>query len=76
MQTASSSRQQTNNALTGLTFLDLLITGATQSGLSSINIDGNLVTSAMRTSLVALGYSVDVRLSDGNPNFPRCIISW
>ena len=76
MQTAGEAKQASNDALTGLTFIDTLISGATLAGLYRINVDGNNVTAAQKQVLLDNGYAIAVQLSDGNPNWPRYLIGW
>lgn len=79
MQTATAAGQATINTLTGLTYLDTLISGATMQGLRYINVDGNFVSAAMTSTLQSAGYSVAIQYFFGdeeNHNFPRCVIRW
>lgn len=79
MQTAEQARQSSLESLTGLTFIDILVSGATMQGLRTINIDGNTVSSDMITALRNNGYEVGIQYFFGdeeNRAFPRCIIRW
>ncbi len=76
MQTAANARQQSSLALSGATYIDILISGATLSGAYTINVDGTLVSPTEIATLTANGYNVGRRLREDNPNFPTYIISW
>ena len=58
MQDANSSRLRSYSTLTGLTYIDSLISGATLMGLYSITIEDLIITDAMVTELRSLGYNV------------------
>lgn len=78
MQTAAEAHQKTNDTLSGLTFIDILISGATISGSYSINLDGNTISTDMRSTLISNGYRLDTIYygSDETRSFPRLIVSW
>lgn len=75
MQTAASARSDTNDSLSGLTYLDTLVTAATTKGLSSISVEPKLINDSMISSLESLGYTVK-RLSLDNMTFAPFIITW
>jgi hypothetical protein len=80
MQTASNARQATNDSLSGLTFIDILISGATMSGQSLVIVSPVYLNTSNRATLVSNGYSVTPKYysnddpTSGNP--PAYIISW
>lgn len=80
MQSASDARLATNTSLSGLTFIDILISGATMGGLSYIVVSPVYLTTTNRATLVSNGYAVTPKYysnddpSSGNP--PAYIISW
>ena len=76
MQTAAQAKATSVAALDGLTFIDILISGATMAGDYRINVDGNNVSDAMKATLIANGYHIAIQLEDGNPNWPRVLIGW
>jgi len=79
MQTAAEARQASNDSLSGLTFIDILISGATTQGSRQINVDGNTISPTMKSTLESNGYTIAVQYFFGdeeNKNFPRYIISW
>jgi hypothetical protein len=76
MQTAANARIASNSALTGLTYIDTLVSGATEQGLYQVNVDQKLLTSETIAELISDGYTVSEQYQDNNPNFIRYIISW
>lgn len=75
MQSASDALAASNAALTGLTHIDTLVSGATAQGLTSIIINGNFLNSDTITSLRSSGYVVSQRIVDGSP-FDSYYITW
>ena len=59
MQTAEDARTATNDALTGLTYVDTLVSGATAQGLASIMVEAKYLTDDTITAIRALGYTVN-----------------
>jgi len=80
MQTAAQARQSSNDSLSGLTFIDILISGATMSGIYTIIVSPQYLSTGSRATLVSNGYTVTPKYysnddpSSGNP--PAYIISW
>jgi hypothetical protein len=80
MQTAAQARQASNNALSGLTFIDVLISGATINGTNSIIVSPVYLNTSNGATLVSNGYTVTPKYysnddpNSGNP--PAYIISW
>jgi hypothetical protein len=64
MQSASTARATTNATLTGITYIDSLISGATLMGLSTVTIEGSKITPGMVAALQSGGYTVTSRTWD------------
>ena len=76
MQTAEEARNETIAVLTGLTYIDELISGATVQGLYKINVAHDKLTIGMIDELKTNGYAVYVSYAEGNENFPLYAIDW
>ena len=76
MQTAEQAKTASDNAISGLTYVDILISGATIQGLYHTRVDGQKITSDMITTLRSNGYNVYEQYSDGNISFNKYLISW
>jgi len=75
MQTAAQARNSSNISLTGLTFIDTLISGATIQGQFYVSVNNEIITEDVITELRNNGYSV-VKRNTSNPSFDPYIISW
>ncbi len=76
MITASDAYNASMIVLTGLTYIDELISGATDQGLFTIVVNGQLLTSDSVDTLKVNGYVVNTVYPEGNRNFPKYIIDW
>ena len=76
MQTAASARSSTDATLTGLTYIDTLVSTATSEGMSYIIVNGTKITTDMITTLEGLGYVVNTKYPEGNIHYPQYMISW
>jgi hypothetical protein len=80
MQAAAQAHQASTDSLSGLTFIDILISGATISGLYSIIVSPVYLTPSNMTALISNGYTVIPKYySMDDPNSgspPAYIISW
>jgi hypothetical protein len=75
LQSASTSHTNSTNSLTGLTYVNSVITGATVNGLFSVNIDGNYINDTVTGSILAQGYNITKRNFDIG-TYPTYVISW
>lgn len=75
MQTAANALSASNAALTGLTYIDTLVSGATAQGLTSIVVDGKYLNPTSIASLESDGYVVTQRIVDYSPH-TSYFISW
>jgi len=75
LQSASTSRTTSNNAFTGLTYVNSIITGATTNGLYSVIIEGNYLDDTLTGSIISSGYTVTKRF-DNMGTYPRYLIGW
>jgi len=75
LQNASTSRTASNDNLTGLTYVNSVITGATLNGLFSVTIDGNYINDTVTGSILSGGYSVTKKTYDFG-TYPSYTISW
>jgi len=75
MQTAANALIASNAVLTGLTYVDTLISGATAQGVTSIIVDGKFLNSTTISTLESNGYVVSQRIVDYSP-FTSYSISW
>ena len=71
MQTAATSRTNSNDAFTGLTFINSLVTGATIQGLYLISVSPNHLSPTTITSLKSFGYSVTPYFSSNDIDDPN-----
>jgi len=81
MQTAATSRTNSNDAFTGLTYINSLVTGATTQGLYSISVPPSYLSTTTITLLKSYGYNVspyfssnDIDMKDAQPQSYN--ISW
>jgi hypothetical protein len=75
LQSASTSRTASNNAFTGLTYVNSIITGATTNGLYSVIIEGNYLDDTLTGSIISSGYTITKRF-DNMGTYPRYLIGW
>jgi hypothetical protein len=75
MITSTSARNSANSIVTGMTYFDTLISGATSQGLFQITVDGNKMSPSQITTLTSNGYTVYTRYTDMG-TFPQYVISW
>lgn len=75
MQTAANALIASNASLTGLTYIDTLVSGATSQGATSIVVDGKHLNATSITTLKSSGYVVSQRIVDNSP-FDSYYISW
>ena len=78
MQNAANARTLSHDTLTGLTYIDALVSGATLMGLYSITIEDLKMTPDMAVTLRSLGYNVTVYAPRDYAGqlYPRYIIDW
>jgi hypothetical protein len=77
MQSASTAHTTSLNALSGLTYIDTLVSGATSQGLFSIIVAGNLLNSASISALQSsYGYNVQAWGVNDLSSYKQYIISW
>ena len=58
MQTAATSRTNSNSAFSGLTYINSLVTGATIEGLFSISVAPKYLSTTTINSLKSFAYNV------------------
>jgi hypothetical protein len=75
LQSAATSRTNSNNAFTGLTYVNSIITGATVNGLFTASIDGNYIDDTVTGSIIAQGYKITKKYFDIG-TYPTYVISW
>jgi hypothetical protein len=75
LQSASASRTASNNAFTGLTYVNSIITGATTNGLYSVIIEGNYLDDSLTGSIISSGYTITKRF-DNMGTYPKYLIGW
>lgn len=75
LQSASTSRTASNNAFTGLTYVNSIITGATTNGLYSVIIEGNYLDDSLTGSIISSGYTITKRF-DNMGTYPKYLIGW
>ena len=71
MQTAATSRTNTNDAFTGLTYINTLVTGATIQGLSSISVAASYLSTTTIILLKSYGYDVSPYFSSFDIDTPN-----
>lgn len=76
MQTAEEARNETIAVLTGLTYIDELISGATSQGLYALHVPPDILTIGMIDEIKTYGYAIYVSYAEGNSNFPQYTIDW
>ena len=78
MQNAANARTLSYDTLTGLTYVDALVSGATLMGLYSITIEDLRMTPDMAITLTSLGYNVSVYepRDYAGQLYTRYIIDW
>lgn len=75
MIASTGATQSSINTRTGLTYINMLVTGATSEGLYNIVVPGNHIDDNMVTAIRALGYNVTPKNSFMGTNYDY-IISW
>lgn len=76
MQSGSAARTASNTTTGSLTYIDSLISGATSQGHYSVIVEGDLLNSAMITTLKTVyGYTVTEQFNSMG-TYPRYTISW
>jgi hypothetical protein len=76
MISGSTALQQSTTSLTGLTYINELITGATAQGKTFIIVEGPFMNSTMKNILMTTyGYTVTTRYDDMG-SYPRYLIGW
>jgi hypothetical protein len=76
MVTASSASASSLSTRTGYTYINALVTGATQQGLYSIVVDSNIMDDGMATGLTTTyGYNV-TSMYDAIGSYKRYKIAW
>ena len=76
MISASTAKSASDSAVSGLTYIDTLITGATDQGLYSIIVSGKKITESMISTMRTNGYVVNIQYPGGNTDTPNYIIDW
>jgi hypothetical protein len=75
IQSATYANTQTTSVLTGLTYVDTLISGATAKGKNHIFLEGNEFNSSYITGITAAGYKVTTKYHDMG-TYPVYKITW
>lgn len=75
IQTSTFANTQTTSVLTGLTYVDTLISGATATGKNHIFLEGNVFNSAYISGITAAGYKVTTKYHDMG-TYPVYKITW
>lgn len=75
MISSSTAATASENARTGLTYINLLVTGATAQGLYNVVVPGQYIDSNMVTAIRALGYNVHPKNSFMGSDYDY-LISW
>jgi hypothetical protein len=75
IQTASYASTQTTSVLSGLTYVDTLISGATAKGKNYILLEGSEFNSAYISGITAAGYKVTTQYSFMG-TYPTYKVSW
>ncbi len=76
MVSASASKTTSDNAITGLTYVNSVIPGASANGLYSVIIEGNYMNDTMADTLrTTYGYKVTPKSVDMG-SYVRYQISW
>ena len=77
MQSGSTANTASVATLTGLTYIDALVSGATAQGLFSINLSSDKLNAAGISTLKGLGYTITLYHPENNSDIPsRYLISW
>jgi hypothetical protein len=64
MQSASTAKSNTDSVRTGLTYINNLITGASDNGQTMIIVDGSYMDDSMASALTGFGYTVTKEFFD------------
>ena len=76
MQTAIQARSTTDSVLSGLIYIDTLISGATSQGLYYVYVKSDEIDDSMIGDLQSNGYNVDIRYAENDHNLPTYIVNW
>jgi hypothetical protein len=75
MQLATAAKLATDYVRTNLTYINGLVTGATNNGTKFIIVDGVFMDDTMADQLISLGYNVTVAYFDMG-TYPRYVIGF
>ena len=76
MTSASTAKSTASSAISGLTYIDTLVTTAAAKGLFFIIVDGTYMNDTMAQSLITTSGYVVTRMTDLMGSFPSYKIAW